>query len=100
MQLPLVSRRSHWRWHHFWHHAGLGWQRNIAAFGGGGTMPIFPLGCMALVPTIRSLVIVVLIGMIFHALASQTAAGSRDWLHRKPLEGRRHLPGMRTQSHV
>jgi hypothetical protein len=55
---------------------------------------------MALVPTIRSLVIVVLIGLIFHALASQTAARSRDWLHRKPLEGRRHLPGMRTQSHV
>jgi len=50
----------------------------MAALGGGGMMPVFPLGCMTLMPAIHSLVIVILIGLIFHGLASQTAARSGD----------------------
>jgi hypothetical protein len=87
MPLPLISRQSRWRWHHEWHRAGLGWQQNMTVFGSGGTMPIFPLGCIALMPAIRSLVIVILIGLVFHGLASQTAARSGDRPHGKALEG-------------
>jgi hypothetical protein len=95
MPLSFISQESRWRWRHEWHRAGLGWQQNMTALGSGGTMPIFPLGCVARMPPIQSLVIVILIGLIFHAVASQTATSSSDSPHRKTFGGRGHAPGMR-----
>jgi hypothetical protein len=93
MLVSFLSRHNLSRWDHEWHRAGLGWQRNMAVLGGGGTMPVFPLGCLALMPILHSLAIVILIGLIFHGLASQTAARSGDRPRRKALEDRARMLG-------
>jgi hypothetical protein len=70
----FLSQESRLRCRHDWYRAGLEWQRNIATLGSGGTMPVFPLACVARMPAVDAFVIVILIGLIFRSVASQMAA--------------------------